>query len=503
MPRRWRTLLAAGCASLVVGGGCGTALTHEEIVSAASGRPAVSQAAADDAAPDRGPVTSDSMSSAERQAALPAAQDLAGRSAASGPTGSLPATATGAKAPSATPGAGSATAPKAPTGSSPGVTAPAAPSVNPGGGCGSNCKPIVIGSVGTYSGIVGAGLIGGLKALQSWRETVNAAGGLSGRKVELISADDGGDPARHRALVQELVEQRGVIAFVYQAAPLSGQADIDYVTKKRIPVIGSEVAGEWFYSSPMFFPQATSGKRMLASIVAAAAPIALPEGRKKLGLITCSDGIQICEEAKKTIPDYVPKTGFELVWQGSGSLAQPDFTAECLNARNAGAEYIVTIVDANTVRRLGRSCASVGYKPRYIIGPPILWDYFADDPIFEGSIGTQVVATWVNTKNPGVAEYRAAMQRFAPDANVSAAAPLAWVSAKLFERAARNLPAQATPEAVLEGLWSIKGDTLGGLTFPLTFERDQVAAAPICAEAIQVRGGQWQVAGDFRCLEGR
>ena len=251
----------------------------------------------------------------------------------------------------------------------------------------------------------------------------------------------------------------------------------------------------------MYFPQGTSGTQMLLSIVAAAAPVALPEGKKKLGMITCSDGIQICEEAKKVIPPYVPKTGFELVWQGSGSVAQPDFTAECLNARNAGAEYIVTITEGNSIRRLARSCASVGYKPRYIIGPPVLWDYFSDDPLYEGSIGTQVVATWVNTKNPAVAEFRAAMQRYVPDASLSANAPLAWTSAKLFERAARNLPAEPTASAILDGLWSIRGDTLGGLTFPLTFERDKPAAsAPICAEAIQVRSGKWQVAYDFRCL---
>lgn len=503
MPRRLRPLLAAGWASLLIAGGCGTALPHEEIVSAASSRPG-SPGETTATVPAAGAAVGASSSADSAGNSLDtAATAPASAGTAAGPVSSAVAGAAvvpGAKGLSpAAPGPASGGGAKAPVAPAPGPTGPApgAPAV----GCRPGCKPVVIGTVGTYSGIVGAGLIGGLKALQAWRETINAGGGLNGHKVEVVTADDGGDPARHRALVQELVEERGVIAFVYQAAPLSGQADIDYVTQKRVPVIGSEVAGEWFYSSPMFFPQGTSGKRMLASIVAAAAPVALPEGKKKLGLITCSDGIQICEEAKKTIPAYVPKTGFDLVWQGSGSLAQPDFTAECLNARNAGAEYIVTIVDANTVRRMARSCASVGYKPRYIIGPPILWDFFADDPLFEGSIGTQVVATWVNTKNPAVAEYRAAMQRYAPDANVSAAAPLAWVSAKLFERAARNLGAEPTSSAVLDGLWSIKGDTLGGLTFPLTFERDKIAAAPICAEAIQVRSGKWQVANDFRCLE--
>ena len=37
--------------------------------------------------------------------------------------------------------------------------------------------------------------------------------------------------------------------------------------------------------------------------------------------------------------------------------------------------------------------------------------------------------------------------------------------------ALRNLPDKATSEDVLNGLWSLDGDSLGGLTYPLHFPK--------------------------------
>jgi branched-chain amino acid transport system substrate-binding protein len=46
-----------------------------------------------------------------------------------------------------------------------------------------------------------------LEALQVWTASINARGGLNGHRVRLIVADDGGDPARSKALVQDAVER--------------------------------------------------------------------------------------------------------------------------------------------------------------------------------------------------------------------------------------------------------------------------------------------------------
>src|SRR5438309_5788911 len=50
----------------------------------------------------------------------------------------------------------------------------------PTSSCAKTCSPLVIASVGTYSGIVGQNVGGGARALQAWATTVNAAGGVHG-----------------------------------------------------------------------------------------------------------------------------------------------------------------------------------------------------------------------------------------------------------------------------------------------------------------------------------
>ena len=55
---------------------------------------------------------------------------------------------------------------------------------------------------------------------------------MNGHPVKLIVADDNTDNARHRQLTQELVEQKGVIAFLQQGEALTGSASVDYLKAK-------------------------------------------------------------------------------------------------------------------------------------------------------------------------------------------------------------------------------------------------------------------------------
>lgn len=398
------------------------------------------------------------------------------RSAARGPAApSAAAAGTGSVASPSNPSSGGATGPT-PGG---GPSAPSAPGPGPGA-CAGNCGPIVIGSVGTYTGIVGQTVGPGVQGVQAWVADINARGGLNGRQVRFIVAEDGADPARHRALIQELVEQRGVIAFVYNAAPLSGQSSIDYLTKVGVPAVGSEGGSDWFNQSPMFFPQNSSGKQLVMTPVASATVSMLPNGIKKLGMIYCSDGIQVCEDARQLVPGESKKYGFDFVYSGSGSLAQPDFTANCLAARDAGAQMILMMMDRNSAQRVARGCKNVGYKPFILLSQTIENDALATDDNLQGSVGTGIVAPWFDLTNPAVAAFRRAMATYAPGVDPSGITIVGWAAAKLFERSLRGVTGPVTPATILQGLWSIKADTLDGLTPPLTYVKGQPAARYVC-----------------------
>src|SRR5205823_11744271 len=66
-----------------------------------------------------------------------------------------------------------------------------------------------------------------------------------------------------------------------------------------------------------------------------------------------------------------------------------------------------------------------------------------------------------------------------------------WVCGKVLEKAGANLPEPPTTAAILDGLWSIKNDTLGNMTMPLTFERDQKPVGLAGGFDITLKDGKW------------
>jgi branched-chain amino acid transport system substrate-binding protein len=348
-------------------------------------------------------------------------------------------------------------------------------------------SPITIGTVGTQSGIVGNVFGSVAKGVQVWVQDVNRRGGVNGHQVRHVIADDGGDPSRHQALVKQLVEERGVIAFVGQNAPLSGGASVAYLNQKRVPVLGSEGGSSWFYGNAMFFPQFTHTPTLVTSTIGAGA--AVFTGKRKLGVISCVE-VQGCRDFYDLAAEAAKPFGLDVVYRGQVSLGQPDFTAECLSARNAGAEMLILAADANTMTRVARSCAAAGYKPGYM-SPHSVTDDVRKDSALDGLVVESPMRPWFLSDTPALAELHKAMAKDAPGEEVTSGYGAGWVSAKLFERAAGNLPEPATSDGVLAGLWSIQNDDLGGLTYPLSFAKDTPVAKKACWWPIQVAAGKW------------
>ena len=94
---------------------------------------------------------------------------------------------------------------------------------------------IVVGNVGTYSGPAGSSVADLPQGVQVWSRWVNDRGGVNGHPIKFVVADDGGDPARHRALVQQMVETQGAIALVGNGEVITGASSVEYLTAKGIP----------------------------------------------------------------------------------------------------------------------------------------------------------------------------------------------------------------------------------------------------------------------------
>jgi branched-chain amino acid transport system substrate-binding protein len=359
-------------------------------------------------------------------------------------------------------------------------------------------SPVKVASVGTYSGIVGGGAAPNLQGVQVWVRYINAKGGVNGHPVTLNVVDDGGDPARHRAEVQEQIERENVIAFLNNFEPISGKQSVEYVTSKRVPAIGSDTGSQWFYSSPMYFPQVSSGDGLLIAAIAGSAQQAIQRGTKKFGYVFCQEA-QICRDADRVWAEYGRKFGLEVVYRAQVSLAQPDFTAECISAKSAGVEVFAPALDPAALGRLVASCARQGYRPLFSFMSNMVLDRQKDDPNLKGAIATTNAFPYFEEDTPATLEFRDAMRKYGPSGTPNAVGNAqGWVSGKLFEKAAADLPEPATREALLARLWSIKDDDLGGLTLPLRFTRDQPAPMVVCWFNIALESDKWSSPDRFK-----
>jgi ABC-type branched-subunit amino acid transport system substrate-binding protein len=360
--------------------------------------------------------------------------------------------------------------------------------------------PIRIGSVGTQGGIVGTTIADSVRGLQAWAAAVNDRGGLACHPVEIVVGDDGGDPARHRALLQEFVEQRGAIAFAQLTAPLSGQSGVQYLESVGVPAIGSEGGSGWFYDSPMYFPQMTSGPALLEATLRVAAPELVGSGATRLGTISCQEA-QFCTDADRMWNGgLASEVGLQPVFRRSASLAQPSFISECLAAENAGVQVFAVAMDVNSVTRLAKDCAGQGFRPIYLYALSTLTLNQKDDPNLAGAHVVLPLAPWF-LDTPALEEFRGALEQFAPGLKATTVSLEGWTTGKLLEAAGVALPAEPTSQDLLDGLWALQGDTLGGLTGGLTFNQGAPAPPVVCGSLVTIAPGAFEspTGTELRC----
>lgn len=363
---------------------------------------------------------------------------------------------------------------------------PSANSAGPASGPATG-STITLGHIGTYSGIIGGILQGGDAAIQVWASWVNDNGGLNGHRVEVITADDQGDPARYQQLARDMVENRGVIAFVGNNQPLSASGARNYVEQQGIPLVGGDGASDVWFESPMYFGN-TAPYSVLSQGAAAAA---VAEGNTRIASAYCGEA-PACAEFDAGLAEGAADGGYQIVYRAEVSLAQPDYTAECIQARDRGATAFLLAVESSSISRFARSCSQQGYNPLYLTAGLATTNSLAEDPNVDGLIAPLATFPWVTTDTPAAQIYADALATYAPGLESSGATTGSWASGMLLRAASSNFPeGDVTSEDVLAGLWALRENNLDGLTVPLTYQEGQPASRPQCFFLSRISGGSW------------
>jgi branched-chain amino acid transport system substrate-binding protein len=243
-----------------------------------------------------------------------------------------------------------------------------------------------------------------IKALKLGVKQINEAGGINGKKINLIVEDNQSTNPGALAALQKAVEQDKALVVVGPVKSTQIQAMSDTVKGYGIPfVMGGTNAGLTKAGNPWLFRM-----RPDDSITAAAMVKYIKEDLKltKVGIIHDTDafgtgGADLVEQGVKD-------GGMTMVRREKYTTKDKDFTAQLLNLKQAGAEVMVVYgTNPEDVAVIQRQYAQLG-KPFKYIGSPSSGMRDCLNLSKENSEGLLAVADYV----PGVSD---ASKKYAAD----------------------------------------------------------------------------------------
>jgi ABC-type branched-subunit amino acid transport system substrate-binding protein len=435
------------------------------------------------AATPSNPAASASTPGSPASPSAPAASASAGpssKSAASNGPAAKSANSAGSNAPSGT----KANTPAAP--STPGAPAPVGGAPAPGGKAnfasdkGVSADTIKIGTINMTSATRSLGpAIAGVQEqnLDATVKYINRNGGVSGRKLQLVTCDDGGDIARGRACYEKLKDS--VFALVPSITWLTDVIH-DRLPKDKLPWL----SWGWFkseYEDPWMFPCHANGMRESAAVADWTAKVIKP---KTVGImyLNVSEDIAARDVATKQLAKY----NIKVVANVAQEWDSPDESQHVLAMRTANPDFVLSFSWPAPVAKFMHDANAqhwappMGYAANHLTGDPgygpIFGDYIKDKTYTITSWGVPTAPDPENAEGGNTPEqqtfrdellktngreYQGFKWRYAGYHHITQSG---WVCIKILAKAAETLGADLTRDGFKKALESRGWDSGFGVT---------------------------------------
>jgi branched-chain amino acid transport system substrate-binding protein len=329
--------------------------------------------------------------------------------------------------------------------------------------------PIPVGYICSCTGALASSTSVNRSAYEAYVDWTNAHGGIDGHQIKLYTADDALNPATSSAEVHTFVTQDHIVALA--SVSNSPQAWDTYVEGLKIPVVGTDGSAADMFTQPDFFFPGQTDDSLPAAVVAAAKKV----GAKNMAIFYCAES-PACQEL--VAPEHAAATQLHenLAYITQISASASSFAAQCLAAKQANATALFVADAVSVVEAVASDCAKQGYTPTIIASDGAVGNQFPETPGLTNSLLAFEPQIPFNVDNtPATKAMFAAFKKYEPtltsNPNFNGEVVEAWTSGLLLAAGVENGDpgATITSAEILKGLHSLKGDTLGGMSPPLTF----------------------------------
>jgi branched-chain amino acid transport system substrate-binding protein len=351
--------------------------------------------------------------------------------------------------------------------------------------------PIKVGVICSCTGAAGLAETLVTNGYLAWAKGVNEAGGINGHRIEIDEVDDQTNPGLAVTKAQQLLSD-GVVAV--EVSSLVQQAFLPVLAKAKVPVVGESFGIPGLPDNTDVFDPSNT----LSTTISAASTLSLAKKAGVTKLAYMYEGDTGSTQLSQLKAAIAQDASVKLVYSVETSLTQTSYVSECIAAMQAGANGLVAGTGTPTnIENTASDCARQNFHPAYFAGtenwasfPALASNTYMTSqslPYFADNAAVKLYIQRMNKYYPGQFNNPA----FDPGNSIGI-----YAGGLLLEDALKaaklTSSATATSATVLDGLYALRGDTLGGIAPPVTFQKGKVNIFNCWFES-RIKNGKFEV----------
>ncbi len=329
---------------------------------------------------------------------------------------------------------------------------------------GVTANEILVGQSCALSGpaeALGTGMQAGLQACFA---TANAAGGIKGRNIRLITKDDGYEPDRAISNARELIEKDQVFLLIGEVGTPTSKAVVPISEEAKVPFFGPFTGAEFLRNPYRRYVINVRGsyyqemEKLVEHLVD-------ERGLKKVACFYQNDGYG--QAGLKGLEIALQKRSLELAARGTYERNTVAVKSGLLAIRKAKPEAVVMVGAYRPCAEFIKLATRAGLKDTVFcnisfVGTEALRSELGKAG--DGCIISQVVRYPWDDSVPLVAEFHRAMKEHQPDTRVGFVSLEGFMVGKLLCMALEATDGEPTREALIQTIDQVGTFDLGGVT---------------------------------------
>jgi ABC-type branched-subunit amino acid transport system substrate-binding protein len=290
-------------------------------------------------------------------------------------------------------------------------------------------------------------------------ELVNRKGGINGRKIKLISLDDGGQSKRGEDNTNKLIGEDKVFLLFGYTGRNTSEAALPIVAKADIPFFGAATGGETIHGQ--FNKNVINVRSSYRRETEAMVDYLVSIGQKKIGMIYHKD--DLTKSNLKMTEDALMKHGLKIAGSGAVDRNSTDVKEAFGILSQVAPEAVICNAAVKPFGEFVRQMKKAGVPAQFLsvsfVGSPIVKELGADSA---GVIMSQVVPLPTKRSIPIVNEYQAALAATGSKAGHSFNGLEGFITAKVFVEALKRTGKDVTRPKFVKAVEGITELDLGG-----------------------------------------